>query len=88
MALGAGPDDVRWMVMAQGMRLALAGIGIGIPAALAVSRLMVGMIFGIVNRDPAVPALVALLPAAVALAAAYVLSRRATHVDPLDALRS
>jgi len=87
MALGAGPDDVRWMVMVQGMRLAILGILIGIPAALALTRVMIGTIFGIRTWDPAALALVALLLGAVALLATWLPSLRATRVNPLDALR-
>ena len=54
MALGAGPEDVRFMVVLQGMRLAFLGILIGIPAALALTRVMVSMIFGIPTWDPLV----------------------------------
>jgi len=87
MALGAGPGDVRGMVMWQGMRLALLGILAGIPAALALTRVMVSMVVGIPTWDPAVFAAVALLLGAVGLFAAYVPSIRATRVDPVDALR-
>ena len=87
MALGAGPEDVRNLVVLQGMRLALLGISIGIPTALALTRVMVSMIFGIRTWDPAVFAAVALLLSAVALFATYVPSLRATRVDPMGALR-
>jgi putative ABC transport system permease protein len=87
MALGAGPDDVRSMVVWQGMRLALLGILIGIPAALALSRVTVSVIFGIKTWDPAVLAIVAFLLGSVALFAAYIPSLRATRVNPADALR-
>jgi predicted permease len=88
MALGAGPHDVRNMVVWQGMRLAMVGVFIGIPTALAVTRVMVSMIFGIRTWDPTVFAAVAILLSAVALAATYLPSVRATLVDPADALRS
>jgi ABC-type antimicrobial peptide transport system permease subunit len=88
MALGAGPGDVRSIVMLQGMRLALLGILLGIPAALGLARIAVGMIFGIRTWDPAVLAAVAALLSGVALLAAYVPSLRATRVNPADALRS
>jgi len=88
MALGAGPGDVRGMVMWQGMRLALMGILIGIPSALALTRVMVSMVVGIPTWDPAVFGAVSLLLGAVGLFAAYVPSIRATRVDPVDALRA
>jgi len=90
MALGAGifRGDVRGMVMWQGMRLALLGIVAGIPAALALTRVMVSMVVGIPTWDPVVFAAVALLLGAVGLFAAYAPSIRATRVDPVDALRA
>jgi ABC-type antimicrobial peptide transport system permease subunit len=87
MALGAGPDDVRSMVVWQGMRLALLGMLAGIPMALALSRVTVSVIFGIQTWDPAVLAIVAFLLGSVALFAAYIPSLRATRVNPADALR-
>ncbi|MBZ5726095.1 MAG: ABC transporter permease [Acidobacteriia bacterium] len=87
MALGAGPEDVRFMVVRQGMRLALLGILIGIPAALALTRVMVSMIFGIPTWDPLVLGAVALLLGTVALAATYAPAAHATRIDPMDALR-
>jgi len=87
MALGAGPGDVRSIVMLQGMRLALLGILLGIPAALGLARIAVGMIFGIRTEDLVVLAAVAALLSGVALLAAYVPSLRATRVNPADALR-
>jgi multisubunit Na+/H+ antiporter MnhC subunit len=57
MALGAGPGDVRGMVVWQGMRLAFIGILIGIPTALALTRVMVSLIVGIPTWDPAVAVL-------------------------------
>lgn len=87
MALGAGPDDVRSLVVWQGMRLALLGMLAGIPTALALSRVTVSVIFGIKTWDPAVLAIVAFLLGSVALFAAYIPSLRATRVNPADALR-
>jgi predicted permease len=88
MALGAVPGDVRGLVLGQGLRLAAMGVGIGIGAALAVTRLMVNLVFGVRTYDPQVFAAVVLLLASVALIAAYVPAHRATRVNPLDALRS
>jgi len=87
MALGAGPEDVRFMVAMQGMRLAGFGILIGIPSALALTRIMVSLIFGIPTWDPLVLAAVALLLSGVALCAASIPAVRATRIDPMDALR-
>jgi predicted permease len=87
MALGAEPGDIRNMVVWQGMRLALIGIGVGIPSALALTRVMVSMIFGVKPWDPAVITGVSILLAGVALMAAYLPSIRATEVSPCESLR-
>jgi putative ABC transport system permease protein len=88
MALGADHSDVRNMVVAQGMRLALLGIAVGIPTALALTRVMSSMIFGIETWDPAVFGIVAVLLCAVTFFATFVPSLRATRVDPVEALRN
>ena len=87
MALGAQSGDVRRMVVVQGMTLALIGVAIGIAAALGLSRLISKFLFGVKAWDPAVFVIVPLLLTAVALLAVWVPARRATRIDPLDALR-
>jgi putative ABC transport system permease protein len=87
MALGASPKNVRRMVVLQGMRLVLAGVVIGVGAALALSRYMASLVFGVKTWDPAVFVTVVVLLSAVAWAAAYVPSLRASRVDPMVALR-
>jgi predicted permease len=87
MALGAVPADVRRMVLVDGLRLAAAGVGTGLVAALILTRLMVGLVFGVSTYDPGVFAAVVVLLSAVALAAAYVPARRVTRINPLTALR-
>lgn len=87
MALGAEPDDLRNMVLWQAMKLALIGIGMGIPAAVALTRVLVSTIFGLEPWDPAVIGGVAVLLTAVALLAAYFPSVRAAEVSPCEALR-
>jgi len=86
-ALGASKSDVFRLLLGQGLALTAAGIGCGLVAALAASRILANMVYGLTTTDPLTFVVVALLLAAVALAAAYVPARRATRVDPLVALR-
>jgi putative ABC transport system permease protein len=87
MALGASPEKVRWMVVAQGMKLVLGGVVIGVAAALALSRYMATLVFGVKTWDPATFATVVVLLCGVAWAAAYLPALRASRVDPMVALR-
>jgi putative ABC transport system permease protein len=86
-AMGAQPRDVLRMIFSQGFKLFLIGAAIGLVAALALSRALVHLLFGVSAYDPGSFALVTILLAAVALLACYVPARRATRVDPLIALR-
>jgi putative ABC transport system permease protein len=88
LALGAEPGAVRRMVVAQGMRLALVGVVIGVGAAYALSRYMSTLLFGVQARDPLVFVGVPLLLAAIALVAVWIPAARASRIDPLGALRS
>ena len=87
MALGAQRRDVVRMVLSQGGKIAFAGIGIGIVAALGLTRLMASLLFSVSASDPATFAAVAILLGLIALFACYVPARRATKVDPMIALR-
>ncbi|HEY7184092.1 MAG TPA: FtsX-like permease family protein, partial [Blastocatellia bacterium] len=87
MALGAKPRDVSRMVVAQGMRLALVGLAIGLTGALALTRVMASLLFSVGPTDPATFAVVSTLLAGVAFLATYLPARRATRVDPMIALR-
>jgi predicted permease len=87
MALGAQPRDVVRLVVGQGMRLAAIGAGLGVAAALFLSRLMVGMLYEVKPSDPVTFASVLVVLLIVALLACYIPARRATRVDPLAALR-
>jgi predicted permease len=87
MALGAKPRDVLRMVVAQGMRLAVVGLAIGLTGAFALTRVMASLLFSVSPTDPATFAVVSMLLAGVAFLATYLPARRATRVDPMIALR-
>jgi predicted permease len=87
MALGAKPANVLRMVLREGMTLVAAGVALGIVAALMLTRLLEGMVYGVKVRDPLIFIAVNVLMVAVSLAACYIPARRATRVDPLEALR-
>ena len=87
MALGAESHNVRNMVIVQGMRLALIGVVIGIAASFGLTRLIATFLFGVKSWDPTVFAIVPIILSAVALFAVWLPARRATRVDPIDALR-
>ena len=87
-ALGARPGNVVLLVLKQGLRLATGGVIIGIPAAIAGSKLLTSLLFGVSATEPAVLADVTLLVTSVALAACWIPAWRATQVDPTEALRS
>jgi putative ABC transport system permease protein len=87
MALGALPADVLKQVFLEGGRLAAIGLALGLIAALALTRLMASLLFGVKPSDPVTLGMAAALLAFVALAACYIPARRATRVDPLVALR-
>jgi putative ABC transport system permease protein len=87
MALGAQTSDVLRMVIWRGVSLALVGVALGLAAALALTRVMKNLLFEVSVTDPATFVLIALLLVGVALVASYIPARRATRVDPLQALR-
>jgi putative ABC transport system permease protein len=87
MALGARVTDVVAMVVGQGMKLSLVGVGIGLVGAFGLTRVMQSLLFGVSATDLSTYVVVALLLAGVSLIACYVPARRATKVDPIEALR-
>jgi ABC-type antimicrobial peptide transport system permease subunit len=88
MALGAAPAQVRNMVAFHGMRKALAGISIGAVSAYGLECMTAALIYGVETTDPLTFAFAAAALSPVALAAAYLPARRATRIDPMEALRS
>jgi putative ABC transport system permease protein len=88
MALGARASDVRRLVLGEGLRLAGLGAAIGVTGAIATTRLVRGMLFGVQPLDPASIVSAAVLLVAVAALACYLPMRRATRVDPVVTLRA
>ncbi|HTV56596.1 MAG TPA: ABC transporter permease [Terriglobia bacterium] len=87
MALGARRRDVLRMVLVKGLKLSLAGIGIGLACAIPLTRLITSLLYGVRSTDPVTLATVCILLAGMAVFASYIPARRATRVDPLVALR-
>jgi len=87
-ALGARSSDILRLALMQGMRLAFTGLIVGLPASLALTQLMKGLLYGVSAADPLTFGAAAALLMAVALLAALVPARRATKVDPLVAIRN
>ncbi|MBO0798452.1 MAG: FtsX-like permease family protein [Blastocatellia bacterium] len=87
MALGATSGNVLWLVVRQGLLLTIIGVVLGTGAALALTRILKNLLFGVSATDPATFIGIALLLTFVALIASYLPARRATKVDPLVALQ-
>jgi ABC-type antimicrobial peptide transport system permease subunit len=88
MALGASPANVLWLVLRKAVVLVAIGVAIGIPLSTAASTSLRGMIFGVRPLDPLSIGVATLLLAMVGPLAAFIPARRATKVDPVDALRN
>src|SRR5262249_8622831 len=87
MALGAQTRDVLTLVGKQAVMLVAIGLAIGLAGAVALTRLLASLLFGVTTRDPATFAAIALLLSTVAVLACYIPAWRATKVDPLEPLR-
>ncbi|HET6853271.1 MAG TPA: FtsX-like permease family protein, partial [Pyrinomonadaceae bacterium] len=87
LALGAQRRDVFKLVVGQGLTLAVVGVVLGAAGALAVTRLITGLLYGVSPTDGPTFVIVALMVTVVAFLACYLPARRATRVDPLVALR-
>jgi predicted lysophospholipase L1 biosynthesis ABC-type transport system permease subunit len=88
LALGAEPTSVSRMIVRQGGLVAVAGITVGLAAALAGSRLIESLLYGVSSRDPRVFAITSVTLLAVALLACWLPARRAARLNPLEALRT
>jgi ABC-type lipoprotein release transport system permease subunit len=87
MALGAGTSHIRWLMLASGLKLTVAGLVCGVLAAIACARLIGGMLFGVQPYDPGTYAAVITALATLSLLATYLPTRRALRVDPVVVLR-
>jgi ABC-type antimicrobial peptide transport system permease subunit len=87
MALGAERSSILRVVLADGLRLSLMGIAIGLATALGLTGLIESQLYGVTPTDPTTFIAVAAVLLAVALIASYLTARRTTNVDPMQALR-
>ena len=87
MAIGAQPGNVVLLVVGQGLKMALMGIGVGLLTALAMGRVVASLLYGVPARDPMTYCAVAVVLSLVALVACAVPARRAARIDPIIALR-
>jgi ABC-type antimicrobial peptide transport system permease subunit len=88
LALGAAERQIFVLILGDSLKLTAVGLALGTAAALAVSRSMASLLFGVGQADPATYGLTALLLVLVGLAASYVPARRAMRTDPMTALRA
>jgi putative ABC transport system permease protein len=86
-ALGAGGAHVLWLVIGEGLRLALIGVAAGLLGALQLTGVMARLLFEVSSTDPTIFAIVPVVLAMVAVLASYLPARRASKVDPIVALR-
>jgi ABC-type antimicrobial peptide transport system permease subunit len=88
LALGARQQDVRNMVVKQGVLLALAGVGIGFAVAFGLARFVTNLLFGVDGADPITFAIIPVVLLLVSVVATYFPAWRASRVDPVEALRT
>jgi putative ABC transport system permease protein len=88
MALGASPGLVQWMVLGETMRMAIAGVAIGLVGGLALTRLASSLLYGVTASDPLTFAAVVLILTGVAGLAGFVPAWRAARIEPMSALRT
>jgi ABC-type antimicrobial peptide transport system permease subunit len=87
MALGASPRQVLWIIAHESLMLSIAGVVLGLPLAIVGARLLRSFLFGLAPEDPLALVLAVLATCAVVVVGSVIPARRATHVDPLVALR-
>ncbi|MFY9608430.1 MAG: ABC transporter permease [Blastocatellia bacterium] len=87
MAMGAQQAEVLRMILGDGAKLTAIGVGIGLGAALALTRVLSSLLYGVSAADPATFAAISLVLACVAMLASYIPARRAARIDPMEALR-
>jgi putative ABC transport system permease protein len=87
-AMGASRANVALLVMGEGARIMLIGLALGVVSALVATRALRGLIFGVTTLDPITYVVVVATISAVGLAASWIPARRATRIDPMEALRS
>jgi len=87
MAIGAERRNVIWLIMRESIWLTLVGVAIGVMAALATSNLLTKLLYGLKPNDPLTITAAALFLIVIAVLAAYLPGRRASRIDPLQALR-
>jgi predicted permease len=88
MALGATASGVRRMVVSQGVRVVLVGVGLGVAVAFASTRLLGSLLYGVKPADPIVFAAMSVMMVAIGVLASYIPARRASSVNPIESLRS
>ena len=88
MAVGALPRQVRWLVLSEGIRVAAAGLALGVPVALVTARLLRSQLFGVTPRDPATYAIAVALLGLAAVLASWFAARKATSASAVEVLRA